>query len=250
MTTIPGLASGLKAPFVGLRRIASTRSTWPWVLGPALLFAALLCGALGGGVTWGPAVARALLPDVSRQPAVLRGLIVLVFDGLLMAVLTVVGWYLTAALAGPFHDRLSQILEEDATGTPSALSGGLAGLLTDVGMSVGHTLGAMTVWLAASCALLPVQLIPGVGQAAWLVGATWISALMMAWQALDYPLSRERMPFGAKVQLVRANLWAVSGLGLASLAILAVPVVDLLAPAAAVSGATLLVLEIRAAARP
>jgi uncharacterized protein involved in cysteine biosynthesis len=49
---------------------------------------------------------------------------------------------------------------------------------------------------------------------------------------------------------VRANLWAVSGLGLASLAILAVPVVDLLAPAAAVSGATLLVLEIRAAARP
>lgn len=250
MTIAPGLASGLRAPFTGLRRIAATRRTWPWVIAPALIFAALLCGALGGGVTWGPSVARAILPDVSRQPAVLRGLIVVVFDGLLMAVLTVVGWYLTAALAGPFHDRLSQILEEEAGGAQATVTGGLSGLLTDVWMSVGHTLAAMMVWLAASCALLPVQLIPVVGQATWLIGATWISALMLAWQALDYPLSRRRLVFAQKIALVRANLWAVSGLGLASLAILAVPVVNLLAPAAAVAGATLLLLEINAQARP
>jgi len=159
-------------------------------------------------------------------------------------VLTVVGWYLTAALAGPFHDRLSQILEEEAGGAQATPGGGISGLLTDVWMSVGHTLAAMMVWLAASCALLPVQLIPVVGQAVWLVGATWISALMLAWQALDYPLSRRRLVFAQKVALVRANLWAVSGLGLTSLAILAVPGVDLLAPAAAVSGATLLLMEI------
>ena len=245
-----GLRDGLLAPIHGLRYIAAHPNTWPVVVAPALLFATLLCGSVATAVMQGPSLLRVWAPSTVELPAVLRGVVVFGADFLLAAWMAVVSWYLTAALSGPFHDRLSAMVEVDLANADPDPPWTAASLWGEVMTSIGHSLLALTAWASASCALLVLQLVPVAGSVVGLVGTTLVSAWMLAWQSSDYPLSRRRLSFREKVGRLRDRLGATTGLGLCTLAMVAVPIVNLLAPPAAVVGATLLSLRSNDPARP
>jgi uncharacterized protein involved in cysteine biosynthesis len=64
-----------------------------------------------------------------------------------------------------------------------------------------------------------------------------MSALMIAWDFLDYPLSMRGLSVGARLAWVRANFGATLGLGLAAGFVLLVPGVGLLLLPVGVAGA-------------
>lgn len=227
----------------GLGHILRTPTLWPWVAAPAVVFGVLGLAALWFG--WGQAdrlVGWILGPPGGGGLRASVRAILLLLSHVAFALGGLVGaWYATAALTGPFHDRLSVLVERAELGSAADEPFTLALLVSDIATGVIHAIAALTLWAAAACLLLPLQIIPIVGEVLYFVLGATLSASMLAWQSLDYPLSRRRLRFGTKLALMRSEGGATLGLGLGTLLLLAVPVVNLLAMPAAVVGATRLV---------
>jgi CysZ protein len=242
----PSLLRALPLAARGILHIGRTPALWPWVAAPAAVFGVLAAVFLWVGWGWASDLVTTLLgpPGGSglrnglRAVASVAAHIALVFGSMIGA------WYTTAALTGPFHDRLSSLVETAELGTPADPPMSVAMIVSDILTGAIHTLAALTMWATAACLLLPLQLIPIAGEVAYAVLGTSLSALMVAWQSLDYPLSRRRMPLSAKLALMREHRGASLGLGLGTLALLAIPVLNLLAMPAAVVGATRLTCDL------
>jgi CysZ protein len=74
-----------------------------------------------------------------------------------------------------------------------------------------------------------------------------VSALLIAWDLLDYPLSRRGLGVGARIAWLRRNLGATLGFGLAAAFLLVVPCAGLLVLPFGVAGAARLALEVERA---
>ncbi len=243
-----GLLRAALLPARGLARIAASRPLWPWVAAPAALFGALAVAALALGWGWASDTTAAWLGPAGRGlHAALYAALWLLAHAVAAALGVIGAWYATAALTGPFHDRLSQLVEAEELGSSAAPDA--TGWWTDLVMGVTHTLAAAAVWAAAGCALLPLQIVPVAGEVAYVALGALVSAASLAWQTLDYPLSRRRMTLREKGGVLRAHPGETLGRGLGTLALLLVPGVNLLAMPAAVVGATWLVCDLERAGR-
>ena len=88
--------------------------------------------------------------------------------------------------------------------------------------------------------LFPLNFVPGVGSAVWWVLSSLWSSFWIAAEHLSNPMARHLFPFGAVVRALWRRLPLAMGFGLATYAVLWVPVVNFfLMPLAVVSGTLL-----------
>lgn len=231
-----GLGEGLAAPWKGLSWLMSTPSAWPLATVPVLVFVALLTGGGWFGVhlveSWlAPRVANAegwaLLWHVARVLGWLAALTAAVLVALSLA----------QPLSGPALEALAQ-KQGEALGAPPlpktgfvegffrALRVTMFGLALTIPIVVGLTLIELIVPVLA-VVTVPLKFVA--------------SALMLAWDLLDYPLSLRGAGIRARLDWFSQNFGAALGFGVSIAIIGLIPCAGLLFLPAGVAGATRLV---------
>lgn len=237
-----GLTAGLSALADGGRLVARRRDWWPLILGPILLTGLTLILALWGTLSLWDDVAQAWVrwTGIGAQ----RG-IILVFVHITSFLLTLVSLSITAIMigkvtAGPFLDELSARIEREALGRMDARTWSWTRAATDALRGALHSTACVTLYAAIACPLTVLQLVPVAGTLLIAPVAAAIGALFIAREAFDYSASRRSWSLSAKLLAVRRT-WAPSlGLGLGAMALLAIPIANLIAMPVVVAGATLL----------
>ena len=229
---------GFTAPWRSIRLLAGRRDLWPLVLAPALITGLLLTGAVVVAVSSGSSVTLWLMPWLVRWPAmfaVVRALVV----GLLAMALGASGYMLGALLSIPFNDHLSERVESASYELPTPLS-----VLEALPTSIAHSFLGVGLWMLLQVVFLPLQLAPGIGSALDFLVGTGLTAFFLSHQMMDGPMSRWRLSFREKLDLLWEHLGLSLGLGLAATLMLAVPVLNLFGLPVCVAAGALLFAEI------
>ncbi len=226
---------GVGAPFRGIATIAANIRLWPLAMTPSLALLALLAttGSLaaklyawlieraGGLATHGTAGSIGLW---ITKVLVALALVVVAF---------VVSVVFVPAVSAPFMDRIAARLDARKFNEPPFIEGvwrsvrvALAGLVV---------FGIPQLMLAALGALI--------APLSWLFGAiAWfVSALALAYDALDWPLARRGLGARARIAWMGEHKSTVAGLGLGVWLISIVPLLSLVLLAGIVAGGVALV---------
>lgn len=233
--------------------IAAHRSLWAWAALPALFTGAFLTAAVV--LSWGPIgrfVEQALpvIPlagtGVARHLEALRTATVWIVRGALTGLVVIGSTMLGSMAASPFHDRLSAGVETIVRGADDTPFD-LRRTLGDVGIGLAHSVLAIGLSTALSCGTIVLGLVPFVGVLLQLLVGLAISGLLSANEALDFTWARRRLTFAEKLRVLWEERAVTGGFGTALVALVSLPVVNLVTMPVAVAAATLLALELEAA---
>jgi uncharacterized protein involved in cysteine biosynthesis len=222
-----GLVNGFLAPFRGGLYVARQR-LWRYLLVPLILNIALAVGALWAAAGYWH---QELSQTVTKSPVL--GWIFLVVVTMLGGIILFIAVH--PILGAVFNDRLSEKVEIKVRGSaPKApffastgkalLHGLLKALLYVIALVVGLALTAATGGLGS-------------------LGGVGLGALFMAYDGLDYPLSRRNLGFRAKWGYLARHLGLTIGYGLGATVLYLVPLAFVVAPPFAAAGATLAFLD-------
>lgn len=223
--------------------MAARTTLWPWIAVPAALMGVGITGVAWWVWTWTPAAFAAVLPppDNGLLFALYWGMI-----GYVMLVLfaagAVVAWAASTLLATPFYDVLAERVEAELLDQePPRLT--LEVALGDAARSIAHTLLGGALFAVASTMIGLLAMVPVVDMLVPFAELA-LTALFVARELLDFPLSRRRLSFQAKLVFLWAHLGPFAGLGAIATALLWVPLLNLVVMPAAVVAATLLVVRL------
>jgi CysZ protein len=227
-------SAGFLLALTGGQFLLHHRRLWALALAPLLLNILLYLAALlliahyyeqGFGLLLAPPQSWYLLIGYYA----LRLLALLMISALFLFSFVFVG----TGLAAPFLERLSARVEGLLGGRTEEARVTFPQLLADCGRAVGHSFLCLSLLIAAA----PLNFLPGLGHAAWLL----LSWLLLAYNFTTFAMDRRRLSFGAKWRWLLAEGAATLGLGAALFVMMAVPVVGfVLLPVATVAGTMLL----------
>lgn len=234
-----GFYSGVRAVLGGLGFIVTTPSTWGWSLIPMTIATALFGGTSAVGIWGGSELALRIVGDPSSTwgTAGMWALRVLFW-----AVGLVIAFFVAMSLAQPLSG-----FALDAIARKQELARG--GRVWPDQPLVAGALRSLRVTLTALALGLPVLgllalvtfLFPPAGVVTIPLKFV-VTALMIAWDFLDYPLSVRGVSVPGRLRFLGAHFAAVLGFGLAAGFVLLVPGVGLFLLPIGVAGATRLVL--------
>jgi CysZ protein len=253
---VSGFFAGLAYPLRGIRFLFGHRELWPYAALPALVNGLVVLVLALIAFHQFDAVFAWIQPDLLEQvPAdapwwktfwrpIANGLLGFVVSVLLIGA-SILGGLLTGAiLAGPFQEKLSEVVESVATGRPppdEPLS--LRTLSTDVVRAVRSAVQRFALFLAFYVPLLMISLIPVVGLVG-VAGTAVYSAFFLALNFADPTLERRKLPLGAKLGWARASLAPWMGFGAGLLGLMLIPLLGLVLAPAFVTAGTLLCLDV------
>jgi CysZ protein len=233
---MPDLLRGATYLPRALRLLVGTPRLWRYVLAPIALnlvvgvtvYASLLFAGLRlvDGLVAG-------LPDwAAPLTLLLRALLV-------VALLVATGFVLVrfgVVLGSPWYGRLSEEIERMRRGSAPAAERGLA---RDLARALAFEAKKLLLVVAIGLPLLLLNVVPGLGSAAAAAGGLALAATVACLDFLDPPLERRRLGFRAKLDYVRRALPCSASFGLACVALLSVPFLNLLLVPLCVAAGTL-----------
>jgi uncharacterized protein involved in cysteine biosynthesis len=231
---LPGLWQGFCAPFRGTLHIAARPRLWPLSIVPTALFALCVVLGLGGAVAaYGPVARRVHAALGQGALAALGTGAAGVLAVLLLAVAVVLlAFVLVPPLAAPFMDALAARV--DARDLPEEP------VLTQVVRSVRVALAGVLLVGGAQLGFWALTLATPPLAPVWAALAAAVGALGLAYDALDWPLSRRRYGVRARLAWMRAHKGLSAGLALGVWLLSLVPGLSLvLLPAIVVAGVSL-----------
>lgn len=229
---------GLMAPVRGLRLLLANPNLWPMAVLPTLLTLVLISGALVGAFWAAGPVMRWLAPGLLRIPilfVVARSSMVL----LLILTFGPLSYMLASLLSLPIHDALSQKVEALERPLPPPLS-----FREALPLSIRHSLAGFGIWLAIQIGLVFINVIPVVGAVLEFFFGFLFTAFFLAHQTMDGAMSRQKLSFSAKMAWLFDHFAEVMGLGAAATLMLAVPLVNVVGLTIAITGGTLLYVQL------
>jgi len=255
---LPGFLRGLTYPLRGIRFLFANRAAWPYAALPALVNGVVILVIAAIAFHQYDVVFEALQPDaLAAAPEgapwwktfwrpIVNGLIGVVV-ALLLTVGSLLGGLLSASLlAGPFHEKLSEVIESIATGQPPPDEPiNLKTLTRDSTRAVFGAAGRLALWLALWVPFLILSLIPVVGIVG-VVGMSVYSAFFAALNFTDPTLERQKIKLPAKLRWARGSLAPWMGFGAGLMLMLLIPLVGFLLAPTFVTAGTLLWLDVRA----
>lgn len=148
--------------------------------------------------------------------------------------------------AAPFNDALSEVVEEFETGQKSPGFSPVR-VLRDLGRTLRIELIKLFVYVGVmGPALVLSWLLPGIGQALYMLFAALFTALYLAFDYVDWPASRREFDLRARLSLLRVRPLMTLGFGFAVALCLFVPLLNLFFMPLAVAGGTRLFLDLLA----
>ncbi|ATB28019.1 EI24 domain-containing protein [Melittangium boletus] len=163
---------------------------------------------------------------------------------LVLVILGVVGFVVGANVGlplvlAPLQDPLSEITEE-LCGNYASPSFRAGAFLRGLAVSLAHTLARLCFFLVGLAVLLPLNLIPGVGNVVWVVLSMVWTMLWLAGEHLAAPMTRHLYPFAQVRQTLRQRWPLCLGFGAGVHVLLWVPILNSFFLPVAVVGGTLL----------
>jgi CysZ protein len=228
------------ALFEAVGFVVTTPSVWPLAIVPVVfaLVLAVGCGALG---IWG---ASALADHIVGAPSgalavVLAWVLRLLLGALALFVAVVVAMSLAQPLSGFALERIARAQDKRLGGRewPEQALG------TSMLRSLQVTFTALALGLPALAALTLITIVAPPAAVVTVPLKFVVTALMIAWDFLDYPLSVRGVSVGGRMRFLGSHFWMVLGFGLASGLVLLIPGVGLFLLPIGVAGATRLVLK-------
>lgn len=249
-----GLLAGATYPLRSLAVFRRTPRLWGYVAIPILVNFVVGVALYGGLLFFGWESVEGLITNLSnwldrliaQLPAWLGLLKYLIIGiGFLLHFLLVVGLLLIIGfvlvqfgvlLGAPWYGQLSEQLEEIRTGQLHTLE---VGIVRDISRALLFELKKLVLVVGVGFPLLLLNLAPGIGTLAASVGGVTLAATIVCLDFLDAPLERRRLPFREKLGIVFGSLPASASFSLICLALVSVPLLNLLTIPLCVASGTL-----------
>jgi CysZ protein len=234
----PGFFGGVAALFRGVGFIVGTPSMWGYAAVPIAVALMILTGL---GWLFVHVAGRAVdtLVGPAHAARVEHALLTVGLDVAALLVALLVALSLAQPFSGWALDRIISA-EERALGVPPREAHGAFGSAL---RSLGATLLALSVGLPAVGVLTLVGVLFPPATVVTVPLKFVVSALLIAWDLLDYPLGRRGLGVVARTRWVRQNFGAALGFGLMAALLLVVPCAGLLVLPFGVAGAARLALD-------
>jgi CysZ protein len=234
-----GFFDGAAAPFRGLGFVIGTPSVWPWAAIPSIVLIAIASGVGWGGVALAQHVTAAWVASASGWVVAGGWVLRVVLWLTAVALGLVIGLGLAQPLSGPALDKIVEA-QERALGRPPhppqpLLASALRALrtsLVSIALTLTAVIGLSLIELAAPPAALvttPLKFL--------------ISALVIAWDLIDYPLGLRGRGVRDRFAWIKANLGPAMGFGVSLAIVFMIPCAGFLLLPAGVAGATRLVID-------
>lgn len=237
-TTFARMLVSVRALAVATRFLLARPRLWGWALAPLGIIVALaLMAGLASFAGIGP-----LLAWLTHFRGMWGKALVWVSAVLIALAITTITafvlYFLVNIIAVPFYDGLSERVEHELTGKLQELDWGpwLASLF----WSAVHSALTLALWLAILAFSLALQVVPGIGTVLGGVFGTVASAVFLARETMDGPMSRRDMPYLSKYGMILRHKAVLGGWGLLLSMLMWVPVVNVLVMPVAVIGGTIL----------
>ena len=249
-----GLLAGTTYPFRALAVFRRKPYLWRYTIIPILLNFVLGICLYGGLLFFGWQTVQNLTISLSNWldslianlPAWLGVLEYLIIGlGFLLRLLLAVvllllsGFLLTqfgVLLGAPWYGQLSEQLEEICTGQLHSIE---VGIVRDLWRAVLFELKKLVLAAIAGVVLLLLNLVPGIGTIASMVGGLTLTATIVCLDFLDPPLERRRLRFREKLAIVFRSLPASASFSLVCLGLISIPFLNLLTIPLCVASGTL-----------
>lgn len=230
---------GFFTPFRSVRTLRRHPRLLQYIVIPLLINALVFSAAVYFGLDFFAGTVAAQLPQGDAWYwAVLYWLLWLV-AALLTAVLvffsfTVVG----NLLASPFNELLSERTEEVLSGSISEQPFALGRFLREAWLAVLMEGKKMWVFVAVMLLILPLNLLPVIGNALYALLATGLTLFFLCFEYLGFVMVRKGRFFSAQKQYILARKFLMLGYACGVMTLLAIPFLQLLCIPLAVVGVT------------
>lgn len=141
-------------------------------------------------------------------------------------------------LASPFNDLLSERTEEVLSGKVSNEKFALGRFLSDAWQTLLMEARKMWVFVAVMVLILPLNLLPGIGNSIYTVLAIGLTLFFLCFEYLGFVMVRKRQFFRAQKSYIFSRKFLMLGFSCGVMVILAIPFFQLLCIPLAVVGAT------------
>ncbi len=249
-----GLLAGTTYPFRALAVFRRKPYLWRYTIIPILLNFVLGIFLYGGLLFFGWQTIQNLtislsnwLDDLIANLPAWLGVLEYTIIGLgflLRLLLAVVllflsGFLLTqfgVLLGAPWYGQLSEQLEEICTGQLHSIE---VGIVRDLWRAVLFELKKLVLAAIAGVVLLLLNLVPGIGTIASMIGGLTLTTTIVCLDFLDPPLERRRLRFREKLAIVFRSLPASASFSLVCLGLISIPFLNLLTIPLCVASGTL-----------
>lgn len=230
---------GFFAPFRSVRILRRNPRLIQYILIPFLINLLVFSGAVYLGLDFFGAIVVDYIPQGDAWYwSILSGLLWVVAV-LLTAVLvffsfTVVG----NLLASPFNDLLSERTEEVLSGVANDEPFAIALFIKDALQTVLMEAKKMSIFVVVMIVILPLNLVPGVGNSIYSVLAVGLTLFFLCFEYLGFVLVRKRQFFAEQKRYIFARKFLMLGFSCGVMVLLAIPFMQLLCIPLAVIGVT------------
>ncbi len=231
------IIDGARAFFGGIGFVMSRPRVWPLAMVPVLVLTALIASIAALGI-WGAwALARALFAGSGALSEVGRVSMEVILDSIALLVALLSGFAFAQPLSGFALEAISERQSLALGSAPHAKPK----LWENMKRSIAVNLLGLLVGLPIFAVLTIIELF-----APPAVVVTWplkfiLSALLLAWDLLDYPLGLRAASVADRLAFIRKNFWSVFVFGAFGAIVILVPGFGLLLLPFGVAGATRLV---------
>ncbi|EYF02343.1 EI24 domain-containing protein [Chondromyces apiculatus] len=234
----PGFAAGVRALFGGFGFILTNPDVWPLALVPVVvaLIATTLLG--WGAVSFVPGQVRSLMG--THAGGLLSTAVEVFATGLSLLVAALLGLMLAQPLSGPALERIVRRVEQ-RLGAPAWPP---TSVVDDVLRSLQAMLIPYAFGLPLLAALFVINLFVPPAVVVTFPLKMVVTALILAWDLGDYPLSIRGVPIQRRVVFMAHHPAAMLGFGLGLALLGLVPCLFVLVLPAGVAGAARLTVEI------
>jgi CysZ protein len=142
-------------------------------------------------------------------------------------------------LGAPWYGKLSEELELLKLGKLPPMQSSLGSTLRDVGRAILYELKKLVLLAGFGLPLLLFNFLPGIGTAIASIGYITLTGTIVCLDFFDSALERRRLKFRQKLGVVAKSLPASAAFGLVCLALVSVPLINLLAIPVCVAAGTL-----------
>jgi len=237
-----GLVTGATYPLRAIALLLKRPSLWQYLMIPILINLVLGSLLYGSFLYWGWQGVETLTTQLSQNvdqliaelPNWLSFLeyLILVVSWLLRVLLTIalfviIGFVLLqfgSVIGSPWYGKLSEQVEKLRLGNVTVIE---VGILKDIGRALLFELKKILLALAVGTLLLLVGLVPGVGGVITTIGSITLTATLVCLDCFDSTLERRRLSFRDKLKTVYGNLPASGTFSLLCLALISVPLLNL-----------------------
>jgi CysZ protein len=240
-TLIVDFAAGFLFLPRGLGYLLGHRSLWPYAVMPLVINSAIIT-ALGvlaviffpdlRNLLWSYPASGWLLQVLWYGASVLLGIVMV----LALFVLFII---LSGVIAGPFNSKLSRYTRESLSGKKLDPAGGI---YVDVILTLLNEVKKLFYFVGLQLLILPLNIIPVVGNLAYIVIGGYLTWMFLAYAFLEYAIEQEDWVISMRQrrQYMRARRGAALGFGSAVSLVFLIPIVDLFLAPVAVVGAAML----------